>query len=53
MKENLELLQIIFEENDNNETNIPRIIFTIHSLSPLKFYCNLYAKKRGISIQYL
>ena len=53
MKENLELLQIIFEENDNNETNIPIIIFTIHTLSPLKCYCNLYAKKRGISIKYL
>jgi hypothetical protein len=53
MKENLELLQIIFEENDYNETNIPRIIFTIHSLFQLKGYCNIYAKKRGISIKYL
>jgi hypothetical protein len=53
MKENLELLQIIFEENDNNETNESRVIFTIHTLSPLKGYCNLYAKNRGISIKYL
>ena len=52
MKENLELLQIIFEENDN-ETNDSRIIFAIHSLFQLKFYCKLYAKKRGISIKLL
>ena len=74
MKENLELLQIIFEEKrwrvirkdgvcvqvgrgfgvgDNNEANDSRIIFTIHSLFQLKGYCNLYAKKRGISIRLL
>ncbi len=52
-KENAEIMQIIFEENDNNETNKSRVIFTIHSLSPLKCYCNIYAKKRGISIKYL
>ena len=48
MKENPEMLQIVFEENDS-ETNDSRVIFTIHSLCTLKFYCNLYAKKRGIS----
>ena len=48
MKENPEMLQIVFEENDS-ETNDSRVIFTIHSLCKLKFYCNLYAKKRGIS----
>ena len=53
MKENPEMLQIIFEENDNNETNDSRVIFAIHSRFRLKFYCNLYAKKRGISIRYL
>jgi hypothetical protein len=42
------MLQIVFEENDS-ETNDSRVIFTIHSLCTLKFYCNLYAKKRGIS----
>jgi hypothetical protein len=47
-KENAEMLQIVFEENDS-ETNDSRVIFTIHSLCTLKFYCNLYAKKRGIS----
>jgi hypothetical protein len=52
MNENAEMLQIIFEENDN-ETNDSRIIFAIHSLLQLKFYCKLYAKKRGISIKYL
>ena len=52
MKENPEMLQIIFEENDN-ETDDSRVIFTIHSFCTLKFYCNLYAKKRGISIKYL
>ena len=53
MKENPEMLQIIFEENDNNETNDSRVIFAIHSHLYLKRYCNLYAKKRGISIKYL
>ncbi len=48
MKENPEMLQIVFEENDS-ETNDSRVIFTIHLLCKLKFYCNLYAKKRGIS----
>ena len=52
-KKNAEMLQIFFEENDNNEINESRVIFTIHSLSPLKFYCKLYAKKRGISIKLL
>ena len=52
MNENAEMLQIIFEENDN-ETNDSRIIFAIHLLMPLKFYCKLYAKKLGISIKYL
>ena len=52
MKENPEMLQIIFEEHDN-ETNDSRIIFTIHSRFHLKVYCKLYAKKRGISIKYL
>ena len=49
MKENLEIFQIIFEENDN-ETNDSRVIFdAINSLCLLKCYCNLYAKKRRIS----
>ena len=48
MKVNPEMLQIVFEEN-NNKTNYSRVIFTIHLLCTLKFYCNLYAKKRGIS----
>jgi len=52
MKENPEMLQIIVEEN-NNEVNDSRIIFTIHSRFRLKRYCNLYAKKRGISIRSL
>ena len=46
-------MQIIFEENDNNETNDSRVIFTIHSRFRLKRYCNLYSKKRGISIRSL
>ena len=33
-KENAEIMQIFFEENDNNEANESRILFTIHSLSP-------------------
>ena len=53
MKDNPEIMQIIFEENDNNETKDSRVIFAIHSRFRLKFYCNLYAKKRGISIRSL
>ena len=53
LKENAEMLQIIFEENDNNEINESRILFTIHSRFQLKFYCYLYAKKCGISIRSL
>jgi len=53
MKDNPEIMQIIFEENDINETNDSRVIFAINSRFRLKFYCNLYAKKRGISIRSL